>query len=169
MPSSFDSLSLSFQTLLNDACYQGHLPRVQRLLSEGARLDWTGSSGKTPLHFAAMSGHDSICQLLLSVSPDLLFRADSASMTPLHLACRNDRRSTALLLVNHGAALDSRDDFGCLPEDWCRDGAFQDSLRRLRLASQDQLDPYGHDPYLIADPFSFPSGFLSSFGGIGSP
>ena len=61
-----DGLDLAGHTPLFRACQQGHLMTVQALLEVKARVvDVVDAAGRSPLHWAGLSGHGPIARLLI--------------------------------------------------------------------------------------------------------
>ncbi|KAI5793636.1 ankyrin repeat-containing domain protein, partial [Pyronema domesticum] len=60
------------------------------------------TSGRTPIHTAALCGHRDIVQLLLDnkVSAEAV---DTSGKTPLHLAASSRHRDIVQLLLDYGA------------------------------------------------------------------
>lgn len=74
--------------------------------------------GKTSLHYAARYGHAHCISYLLSTE---LYPVDMASgdgTTPLHLACFGGHIDVAKLLLEHGADLQVKNDWGCTVAHW---------------------------------------------------
>ena len=111
---------------------------LKHLLDLGAEVDYRDGSGATPLHYAADRYAAEAMVALLEHGAYVNAR-DEAGFTPLHYVCRGqkfapdyrrlslernisaskDRQQvvakTALVLISHGAALDSLDDDGKTP------------------------------------------------------
>lgn len=70
--------------------------------------------GFTPLHIAAMYGHQSIAQLLIENKADVN-AGDCNGSTPLHVASCQDMSALVVLLVKNGADINSRSLNGSTP------------------------------------------------------
>lgn len=77
----------------------GDIPRTQRLLSKGARVN---QSGWSALHYAAIKGHSKIVTLLLSKGAQVNEPSPEGD-TPLILAVRSGDINTVQALINAGA------------------------------------------------------------------
>jgi ankyrin repeat protein len=89
-------------TALMMAAFKHNQPAVLALLKEGARVN---RPGWTALHYAAASGDDEIARILLGrgASVDAVSPPRSGAYTPLMMAAREGKDSTALILIDHGA------------------------------------------------------------------
>jgi ankyrin repeat protein len=118
---------------LIQAAYDGNLPAVQTFLNVGADVNVRNRYGVTALIMAAFKGHTEIVKLLLEngadintkrISPIILSRKlpkeradiDAAAMdsgaTALIVAVMENRTETVKLLLEKGADLKAKDDFG---------------------------------------------------------
>lgn len=70
--------------------------------------------GQTPLHFAAIFGHESIAKYLLENNADTKAQ-DSSGATPLHEAVRYGNVAIAKLLLDAGANVNAKDNLGKTP------------------------------------------------------
>ncbi|XP_032240951.1 tyrosine-protein kinase HTK16 isoform X2 [Nematostella vectensis] len=93
-----------YQTPLHQACRDGNINLVQKLLRENP-LDVNARNefGATPLHEATSSGFDDVVQLLLQYNADPRSR-DNNGFTGLICACIRDHPSTCQILVTVGKA-----------------------------------------------------------------
>ncbi|TGZ74896.1 hypothetical protein CRM22_000690 [Opisthorchis felineus] len=111
-PRLFSNVSHAFSLVdlgkrLLEAAKNGDVEEVKNLMSSGAPFttDWLGIS---PLHFAAMNGHLSSCEALLSagISRDARTKVDR---TPLHLAAQEGHADIVELLLRNGAEIEAKD------------------------------------------------------------
>ena len=93
LPNAYNETPLMYTSLLGD------LPRTQRLMSKGARVNQPGWSA---LHYAAIKGHAKIVTLLLSKGA-LVNEPSPDGDTPLILAVRSGDTSTVQALISAGA------------------------------------------------------------------
>ena len=70
--------------------------------------------GQTPLHLAAIYGHNAIAKYLLENNADTTVQ-DSSGATPLHEAVRYGNVEIAKALLNSGASVNARDNLGKTP------------------------------------------------------
>lgn len=68
-----------------------------------------GKNGLTPLHYAAMSGHEAICAYLLHMGADIDAVDGVFGWTPLHCAADNGHAETVRRLLVHKAAVEAQD------------------------------------------------------------
>ncbi|KAM7535044.1 hypothetical protein Aperf_G00000100289 [Anoplocephala perfoliata] len=92
---------------LLDAARNGDVEQVKYLLTNGALFttDWLGHSA---LHFAAMNGHLTTCEVLLEAGfcKDIRTKVDR---TPLHLAAQEGHADIVELLLKNGADIHAID------------------------------------------------------------
>ncbi len=74
----------------------------------------TYHSGRTPLHYAALKGHEGVTKPLLVYTSDLN-ATDSYHSAPLHLAARLGHESIVQLLIDHGSSTETSDPNGWTP------------------------------------------------------
>jgi len=86
--------------LLN-ACYFGNDPLALRLIRSGANINYFDPrDGWTPLHYAARWGRVKMLKALCDAGMELNTRTFDKE-TPLHIACRANRKDTCIWLMNH--------------------------------------------------------------------
>ncbi|XP_048244207.1 serine/threonine-protein phosphatase 6 regulatory ankyrin repeat subunit B-like isoform X2 [Haliotis rufescens] len=95
-------------SLLYHACYGGNTAIVQHVLSP--KINIRGTHGCTPVMVAAVRGHQSVFELLMSNKADLTL-VDTDGHSLLHLACRGG--NTAIIL--HVLSWIHTSNEGCIP------------------------------------------------------
>ena len=83
---------------------------ISLLLSRGADVNVRSSSGYTPIHLSCRerNGHH-VTSMLLECPLIEMNAQDKWGRTPLHWSCRGNNFENALLLLEHGAAVDLKD------------------------------------------------------------
>lgn len=71
---------------LHIACQSGSSDLVNLLLGRGARADLKTAWGSLPLHYAAATGSQRICETLVALAPSSCAERDKVGLTALHLA-----------------------------------------------------------------------------------
>jgi tetratricopeptide (TPR) repeat protein len=105
---------------LLDAARAGDLPKVHKLLSEGADPTSTDDKfGATPLHWASYGGHQKVALLLLDKGANVN-ATNKDRRTPLMLAAGSGRRDVVELLLRHKAEVTIKDKDGKTALDWAK-------------------------------------------------
>ncbi|KAL8707961.1 MAG: hypothetical protein Q9220_007104 [cf. Caloplaca sp. 1 TL-2023] len=109
-------------TALTLAAGWGQLEMVKIMLEKGADPNIATNDEWTALHDAAEAGHVEIVSALLQAGadPERFTKIGSAS-TPIHCAIDNSHRDVVKILIDHGASLQSRDNWGRNPLNYCFD------------------------------------------------
>jgi len=90
------------------AARAGHLAVVKLLLQKGAVIDQVeGQSGKTALHVATQEGHEDVVEHLLNCGASVN-KVDRLGNTALHLSAKTPYVTIAVLLIDRGADIASR-------------------------------------------------------------
>lgn len=100
-----DQRDFSEQTALHIASREGKVDHVKGLIGLGADPTLSDSQGLTPLHYAALKGHESVLQVLLREARGDL--EDDKKRTPLVLAISKGHAACAKMLIDKGADLKS--------------------------------------------------------------
>ena len=112
------------------AALHGRLEIARKLIAKGAPLD---APGWTPLIYAATGGHDEVVRFLL----DRGARIDATSpngTSALMMAVREDKFSTAALLIARGANVNLRNDSGATALAWAERSGDSELVQRLKRA-----------------------------------
>ncbi|NKB67341.1 MAG: hypothetical protein GKR89_09800 [Candidatus Latescibacteria bacterium] len=130
---------------LCQAAESGDLSEVTRLLDKYPdTIDSKGGQGaRTPLHFAAMEGHEKVVVLLLSRGADTSVRCGASNVTPLHNAVISGHLTIVKQLLEAGAdpvGAGDRGEMGVI--DWAtvfhgspNDSHYVDQERRDRMVN----------------------------------
>ena len=84
---------------------------VQLLLDHNASVSPMDKDGGTPLHFAAMQGHNAVALMLIEHAADISAQ-NSEGMSPLHFTAFEGHVALAALLLQHGADMSATDNVG---------------------------------------------------------
>ncbi|KAH0619590.1 hypothetical protein JD844_000322 [Phrynosoma platyrhinos] len=82
--------------------------------SNGFSVNVTNQDGQTPLHVAALHGHDDLVTLLLKLGADVGAK-DANHAVPLHLACQNGHLEVVKCLIENNAKQNKKDIHGNTP------------------------------------------------------
>lgn len=113
-----------------------------------------GRNGLTPLHYAAMSGHQGILEYLLEKGARVEAVDEIFGWTPLHCAADSGHAGIVSLLLAHQASVDARDDrISWTPLHFAEMNGDKQVLRLLksRNASRHAKDMNGWTPLHFAD------------------
>jgi ankyrin repeat protein len=90
---------------------------LRKMLDSHDQVDCTNNEGSTPLHLAAMWGHDEVMEALLQ-TPANTFNVNSKDRngnTPLHLAAEWGHKGVVALLIANHADVNATNVFGFTP------------------------------------------------------
>lgn len=96
------------------AAEKGALGQVEELLKKGARVNAADKKGWTPLHVAAVLGHEAVVRLLLDKGAQVN-AASQAGETPLHLGAVEGNEAVVRLLLEKGAQVNAAAKEGSTP------------------------------------------------------
>lgn len=98
---------------LSDSVSANDLAQVDALLASGADVNEPSRFG-TPLHIASDLGAVEVMAALIAAGADIEAEGRGGAH-PLHLAATKNHSAAVTLLLDHGATVDSRDNFGFTP------------------------------------------------------
>jgi ankyrin repeat protein len=131
---------------IHEAAKAGDLAKVKALLKENPELVFSRNNwGETPLHRAALFGHNDEAAFLVANKAEVNSK-DKYGRTPLHCAVTNGYKEVVKLLLVHGADVNAIDgDDGWTPLHWAANGGHKD-VAELLLANKADVnakDEYG--------------------------
>jgi hypothetical protein len=96
---------------LFQAAIYGKLQEVKEALDDGANVDAAGENGQTPLHWAAMTGHKEIVDMLIEIERGAnVDAANKDGRTPLYEADGEGAQGDIVgMLIEEGANVDAVD------------------------------------------------------------
>lgn len=99
---------------------QPYTEQKDKILAQGANINYQDKVLKTPLHYAVISRNDSMVNWLLSKKANPNLKDKKNGMTPLHYAVILDKPEIVEKLLEHGAE-SIKDNRGKKPIEWTRD------------------------------------------------
>nr|CDS30708.1 GA repeat binding protein beta 2 [Hymenolepis microstoma] len=136
---------------LLDAARNGDVEHVRLLITNGATFttDWLGFSA---LHFAAMNGHLTTCEVLLDAGfcKDIRTKVDR---TPLHLAALEGHADIVELLLKNGADIHAIDTMKMTPLHWAAERGHTPVVNVLMAygANENIENKFELTPHQLAD------------------
>jgi len=127
-------------------------------------IDYRFDDGQTPLHLAAIAGHEAVAKYFVSNNAQTNVQ-DSTGSTPLHEAVRYGRLGIAKILLDAGADINAKDNLGktpvllIIPEEKRSDIYSLLASYRANLAVKDM---YGDTVLHTATMTSVPTNILST-------
>ncbi|MCD4652545.1 ankyrin repeat domain-containing protein [bacterium] len=121
--------------LLN-AIYKGKLYEVEKLIREGADVNFRNNKQMTALHLAAERGHKYIAKLLIEAGA-LIEAKDIRQQRPLHYAVKNRRIRTVNLLLESSACVSALDNLDKSPLHWAAENGHLEVIKILLEAGAD--------------------------------
>ena len=96
------------------ACMLGRLAEAEKLIADGADVNYFNDNGGSCLLLAAQGGHLRVAQLLLSRGARVN-RANNNGVTPLRIAVQQGHKEVVSLLLENHAHVDLADNKGVTP------------------------------------------------------
>lgn len=142
------------KTALTLAARAGRPDVVRWLLQDpdvAACVDRIDSGGASALHYAALHGHEHVCEVLLAAGacPDV---ADSTGIRPLHLAAEHGHLRCCIAMLSSGADVNARDSDASTP---LLLAVEEGQIEACRLLTRLRADPlasnrHGRTPMAVA-------------------
>jgi ankyrin repeat protein len=141
---NWDQLNANGDRGLNLAARWGHEAIVMLLLDK-VSLDSKDRSGRTPLLWAAITGHMGVVKLLLGQDVDVDLMDSEFGQTPLSWAAQNGHEAVIQLLLDKDADVESKDRSGRTPLSWAAWNGHEAVVKLLikkdvRVNSKDRND-----------------------------
>jgi ankyrin repeat protein len=134
------------------------LETVTRLVKEGANLKWKSSNGDTLLHEIAKTGRTDILEFFLQSKRLYIHRKNSDGRNALMVATRYSRFEATRLLVQYGANVQSKDNFGFTPLFYAviSGNSLTTNFLLHKKSKINVKNNYGHTPLMTAMIFNHP-------------
>eukprot|EP00055_Hartaetosiga_balthica_P012879 m.63951 g.63951 ORF g.63951 m.63951 type:complete len:1091 (+) comp8095_c0_seq1:189-3461(+) len=116
----------------------GHTHCVRILAQNGANLQFRDADGRTLLHWAAISTHHEILEILLSGEGINVDSTDRELRTPLHNSVFVESLASTEVLLKHGANPNEQDNMGIAALHWA---VSKDNMDMCRLLVEHGADP----------------------------
>ncbi|XP_078658640.1 ankyrin repeat domain-containing protein 17-like isoform X7 [Branchiostoma floridae x Branchiostoma belcheri] len=137
---------------LAEACNEGDVAAVRRLLDEGRSVHETNEEGESLLSLACSAGYYELAQVLLAMHANVEDRGLKGDCTPLMEAASGGYTDIVKLLIAHGADVNSRSSTGNTALTYACAGGYEDVVRILLEAGAriEDHNENGHTPLMEA-------------------
>lgn len=135
---------------LAEACSDGDVPTVRKLLHEGGSVHETTEEGESLLSLACSAGYYELAQVLLAMKANVEDRGIKGDCTPLMEAASGGYVDIVKLLIAHEADVNAQSSAGNTPLHYAACGGFEDVVQELLEAGAnvEQHNENGHTPLM---------------------
>ncbi|XP_061191259.1 ankyrin repeat domain-containing protein 17-like isoform X1 [Saccostrea echinata] len=135
---------------LAEACSDGDVPTVRKLLHEGGSVHETTEEGESLLSLACSAGYYELAQVLLAMKANVEDRGIKGDCTPLMEAASGGYVDIVKLLITHDADVNAQSSAGNTPLHYAACGGFEDVVQELieAGANVEQHNENGHTPLM---------------------
>ncbi|XP_076074995.1 ankyrin repeat and KH domain-containing protein 1-like isoform X3 [Mytilus galloprovincialis] len=135
---------------LAEACSDGDVPTVRKLLHEGGSVHETTEEGESLLSLACSAGYYELAQVLLAMKANVEDRGIKGDCTPLMEAASGGYVDIVKLLISHGADVNAQSSAGNTPLHYAACGGYEDVVQVLieAGANVEQHNENGHTPLM---------------------
>ncbi|KAK9744180.1 Ankyrin repeats (3 copies) [Popillia japonica] len=140
------------KTSLVEACTDGDVGTVRKLLTEGRSVHETSEEGESLLSLACSAGYFELAQVLLAMHANVEDRGIKGECTPLMEAASAGHLDIVRLLVAHGADVNAQSTSGNTPLMYGCAGGHQEVVKFLleNGANVEDHNENGHTPLMEA-------------------
>ncbi|XP_064628158.1 ankyrin repeat domain-containing protein 17-like isoform X2 [Lineus longissimus] len=137
---------------LAEACSDGDIGAVRKLLDEGRSVHETTEEGDSLLSLACSAGYYELAQVLLAMRANVEDRGIKGDCTPLMEAASGGFVDIVTLLIAHGADVNAQSSAGNTPLHYAACGGYADVVRVLIKAGAnvEEHNENGHTPLMEA-------------------
>lgn len=137
---------------LAEACSDGDVSTVRKLLREGKSVNETTEEGESLLSLACSAGYLELAQVLLAMHANVEDRGIKGDCTPLMEAASAGHPDIVKLLISHGAEVNAQSSTGNTPLMYACSGGHEAVVRVLldNAANVEDHNENGHTPLMEA-------------------
>ncbi|XP_006817520.1 ankyrin repeat and KH domain-containing protein 1-like [Saccoglossus kowalevskii] len=137
---------------LVDACTEGDVNAVRKLLDEGRSVHETTEEGESLLSLACSAGYYELAQVLLAMHANVEDRGIKGDCTPLMESSSAGHTDIIRLLLAHGADINAQSSTGNTPLMYTCNGGHEDAVKVLleNGANLEDVNENGHTPLMEA-------------------